>query len=418
MKRNRKFFLTLIAAGLIPVMDSPAETPDALANRAVQSNPELRFYAAEIDAAKGSLRTAGTRRNPELSTQAGYKNARDNGRSDDGVVWSISVSQSFEYRGRIALRKAIASGDIELARLHLLQFRHSLAAHVRTLAYTVSLAEDKARAANELADRFRAVTDVLGQRGAPGVAAQLEAQIIDANALSFVRAARETDLAAKMAIAQINQLCGRPANTALKVTAGLVQFRPVSIPTLLQAAQTNAFDLRVREAELAQQGLKVRLAQNERHPALSFGPFYSLETAPEQEHQIGLGISLPLPLWDKNAGNIATSEARREQAEASFVTTQREVERRVTENATVLEAKRLEIGNFDRVGVTKFRETSELADRHYRLGAVPLTTYVETHKQYLELITAVAEMRKDALKAAEELEILTGIKLYGGPEQP
>jgi len=192
----------------------------------------------------------------------------------------------------------------------------------------------------------------------------------------------------------------------------------MSIQMLLQAARTNAFDLRIREAEVAQQGLKVRLAHNERHPALSFGPFYSLETAPEQEHQIGLGLSLPLPLWDRNAGNIATSEARRQQAEASLVATQRDVERRVTENAAVLEAKRLEIGNFDRVGMAKFREASDLADRHYRLGAVPLTTFIETHKQYLELITAVAEMRKDALKAAEELESLTGIKLYGGAEQP
>ena len=88
------------------------------------------------------------------------------------------------------------------------------------------------------------------------------------------------------------------------------------------------------------------------------------------------------------------------------------------ENATVVEAKRLAIGNYEQVGVKKFREATELADRHYRLGAVPLTTYIETHKQYLELVTAVGEMRKDALNAAEEIEILTGIKLSSGVEQP
>ena len=43
-----------------------------------------------------------------------------------------------EYPGRIALRKAIAQGDIQLAELHLGQFRLTLAARVRTLAYSIS----------------------------------------------------------------------------------------------------------------------------------------------------------------------------------------------------------------------------------------------------------------------------------------
>jgi len=420
MKRNRKSFLIQIAAALVPLVNGFSETPEALATRALESNPELRVYAAEIEAGKGAVRTAVTRRNPELSTQAGYKNSRDNsdGRSADGAVFSLSLSQTFEYRGRVALREAIAVGDVELARLHLQQFRRGLAARVRTLAYRIALAEANARSANELAERFRSVGEVLAQRGTPGAAPQLEMQIIEANTLAFARAAGDAKLASLTALSQINQLCGRPAGAPLKVTGGIVAFRSVPVPTLLQAARTNAFDLRIREAEFAQQGLKVRLAHNERFPAFSVGPFYSFETAADREHQIGLGLSLPLPVWDRNAGAIATSKAKREQAEASLITTERDVERRVIENATVIEAKRLAIGNYEQVGVKKFQEATELADRHYRLGAVPLTTYIETHKQYLELVTAVAEMRKDALNAAEEIEILTGIKLSSGIEQP
>ena len=91
--------------------------PPILVRQALAKNPELNFYAAEIAAAKGGLKTAGTIRNPEFNTQAGYKNTRDNsgGPSGDGAAWSVSVNQTFEYPGRIALRKAIAQGDIELA---------------------------------------------------------------------------------------------------------------------------------------------------------------------------------------------------------------------------------------------------------------------------------------------------------------
>ena len=104
----------------------------ALVRHALANNPELKFYAAEIAAAKGTLKTAGTMRNPELHTEAGYKNTRDNsgGPSGEGATWSVAVNQTFEYPGRIALRKAIAKHDIHLAELHLQQFQLTLAARV------------------------------------------------------------------------------------------------------------------------------------------------------------------------------------------------------------------------------------------------------------------------------------------------
>jgi cobalt-zinc-cadmium efflux system outer membrane protein len=97
--------------------------------------------------------------------------------------------------------------------------------------------------------------------------------------------------------------------------------------------------------------------------------------------------------------------------------TQREVERRVAQNAAILTAKRAQIDNLKEDELVKFREAAEIADRNYQLGAVPLTIYVEIQKQYLELVGALAELQKEALQAAQELEILTGLKLYGEEAQ-
>jgi cobalt-zinc-cadmium efflux system outer membrane protein len=192
-----------------------------------------------------------------------------------------------------------------------------------------------------------------------------------------------------------------------------VQLRAASLPGLLSAARANAFDVRIRQVEFAQQGFKVALSKNERYPAISIGPFYSMENAIEREQRAGLGVSLPLPLWDRNVGNIATSKARQQQAEASLAMAQRDVERRVAQSAAIFTAKRAEIDNLKGDELAKFRDAAETADRNYRLGAVPLTIYVETQKQYLDLVGTLTELQKDALQAAQELEILTGFKLYG-----
>jgi cobalt-zinc-cadmium efflux system outer membrane protein len=39
---------------------------------------------------------------------------------------------------------------------------------------------------------------------------------------------------------------------------------------------------------------------------------------PDQPNTIGLGVSLPLPLWNRNTGNIKAAEAAREQAETQY----------------------------------------------------------------------------------------------------
>jgi outer membrane protein, heavy metal efflux system len=402
------------SAILIVCASAFAETPEALVKEALQRNPELNFFIAEIAAAKGAVQTAGTFRNPELSTELGYKNSRENsgGASGDGAILAFSFSQTFEYPGRIALRKAIANHDLSVAELHLEQFRLTLAARVRSLAYASTSAHERTNAVQEVTARTQALNDVLKQRPLAGVAPQLEAQIISANLLTFQRQERESILAEKTIAAELNQLRGRSADANLTVSASPIVFTAASVPGLVKAARSNSFDIRIRQVEFAQQGFKVALSKNERFPAIAVGPFYSLENAIDREQRVGLGISLPLPLWDRNVGNIATSKARQRQAEASLALTEREVERRVTQTAAALESKRAEIKTWKSGAMAELREASESADRNYRLGAVPLTTYLEIQKQYLEAIPALNDAQKDALEAAQVLEILTGQKLY------
>jgi outer membrane protein, heavy metal efflux system len=428
MKKNFLKLLMTLGVAAVPSLhggDSSNNTgqitADELVQEALDKNPELNLYSAEVAAAKGGFKTAGTIRNPELSTQAGYKNARDNsgGTSSGGGTFALSANQTFEYPGRIALRKAIARGDIKLAELHLAQFRATLAARVRAVVSGVLIAREKLAPVREVAARLETLSNVLAQREPAGATPILEARLIEANALALRRREREAALTVKTSLMQLNQLRGKTATAPLQLPAAGVSFAELPpLPGLLDRAASRAFEIRIREAELAQQGFKVTLSKNERYPAIAVGPYYSYEKAADREQQVGLGISLPLPLWDRNAGNIQTAQARAEQAQASLLTAQREVERRVAENATILRAKLEEIDERQEDTLERLRESAESADRNYRLGAVPISIYVETQKQYLEAVDGMLEMKREALQAAQELEILTGLKLYETEQQP
>ena len=105
-----------------------AMSVNELVSRTVGDNPELAYYLAEIDAAKGKREVAGRRPDPELGVQIGQRSLRagQGGGGGDGVAWSVSVSQRFDFTGRNSLRKAIADRQVERAEAGVEQFRREL----------------------------------------------------------------------------------------------------------------------------------------------------------------------------------------------------------------------------------------------------------------------------------------------------
>jgi cobalt-zinc-cadmium efflux system outer membrane protein len=126
MKRLNCDWPLFLTAALVGVMtltaksqetNSTTATPslslDALVSEALEKNPELKFYEAELTAARAGRKTAGLLANPEVSGGVGQKTVRGSGVSAEGVAWSVSVMQPFEWPGRIGLRKTIANRDVE-----------------------------------------------------------------------------------------------------------------------------------------------------------------------------------------------------------------------------------------------------------------------------------------------------------------
>jgi len=386
-------------------------TLDALIAEALEKNPELKFYEAELSAAQAGRRTAGLLANPEISGAVGQKRISGGGLSDEGVAWSVSVMQPFEWPGRIGLRKAIANRDIELAELGYERFKVALKARVRTLAYGLFAAQEKSGAASEVADRFRALREVLVQRDPAGLTPLLEMRVIEATELNAQRKASEARLAAQSALLELNQLRGFTPDSQMSVGQARLTFSsPPGREMLMALARTNNFELRMRAAELAQQGFRVKLAKNDRYPALSLGPTYSDEkVGNDREQIIGVGVSFPLPLWNRNRGNIEAAQARQAQAEISLEVAERETQRQVLAAALTYETKLREMAKWRPDSAEHFKAAAELADRHYRLGAVPISTYIELQQQYLDAVEGLLDTKREALEAAAQLELLTGL---------
>lgn len=392
-----------------------AAAPDDLLAEIAGNNPELRFYEDELAAARAALRVSGALDDPELTVEAGHKRVRTAAGTlaGEGTAWSVSLSQTFPWPGRLALRKAIANRDVELAELGLARFKAALAARARTLALGLHAAQTKADAAAEVAERFAALKETFLSRDPAGLAPLLETRVIEARELALQRRATEARLALHAALVELNQLRGLPVETPVTTAPeGMPAFgEPSSLESLLEAAWRNNFELRARELELEQQGFAVRLARNEGRPGITVSPFYSNEKAGDRETVVGLGLTVPLPITARGRGGVDLAAARQRQAEAAVLIARRELERDVTTAARAFAAKVGEAGRWSPDSVEKFREAAALADRHYRLGAVPIATYMELQDAYLEAVDALLDTGREALETGLQLELLTGLEI-------
>lgn len=409
-------YLTACSALLSPIQAGTQQahsdlTVDDLVAGALAANPELTLYREEIDAARGGRWQAGRWANPEFTLEVGQKRVRDwaGGTSAEGLAWAASIAQPIEFPGRLALRKAIADRDIELAQLGVEHFQRVIENRVRTLAYALYATHTALNAADTVAYQTRELAEAVLSREPGGISPLLESRILQNSHLQLQHRHREAQVAYQQVLIELNQLRNVPPDTPLRLSEPELKL-PAAPPntSLVHRAWRHAFEARARQVELEQQGFRLRLSENERYPAVTLIPFFSQENAADRETVAGLGISVPLPIWDQNTGNIQTSRARLRQAEAATHVMRRELERRVIALALNYTASRDALLALDPGLLDSLHEASQLADRHYRLGAIPVGTYLEVQAAYLDTLDTLLTLRRQAYEAQLELELLTG----------
>jgi cobalt-zinc-cadmium efflux system outer membrane protein len=395
--------------------EEPAPVPiTALVSEITVKNPERQFYQEEVAAAKVGVRLSSLLSDPTLSVDMGRKRVKDASgvQIGAGTAWTVSVTQTFEWPGRLALRKAIANRQVELAELGISRFENALTARARTLGFGLYSANAKANAIREVSDRFTALKETFLARDPAGVTPLLETRVIEASELAIQRRATEAELAVQAALIELNQLRGAAVDAPLRVLAPSLGFNAVPETTaLLSAARENNFEYKMRRVELEQQGFAVNLARNDRYPGVSVSPFFSQEKAGDRETTFGIGLSVPIPVTGRAKAGVTVAESRRRQAETAVMVAQRELDREVLTSAQAFSIKLAESRRWAPDSVQKFREAAELADRHYRTGAVPIATYVELQKSYLDAVEALLDTQSEALAAGLKLQQLTGLDL-------
>jgi cobalt-zinc-cadmium efflux system outer membrane protein len=369
--------LTALVVGALAVavsaraaaQEAPLDFRAAL-DLAVARNLELRAARLGRAVREAEVKTAGQHPNPDLV----FESTRDTPHQ------MLSLDVPFEPWKRSA-RVDLAKEELFLADVEDAAALLALRRKVRLAFYGLLAAEEEASLAQSMHEVANRVREVAQARFDEGAAPRLDVMQAD---LGRARATAELELARsarRSAEAELNALLDRPPAQPIAVTGDLAV--AATLPTLEEAlARATAAngELRTAEREVAIEGRRLGLLKAERipTPVLSLGAVFN---APG-EFDVGYraGLSLALPIFSRNQGEIAGSLVKADQARLRRDALRRSVEARTLAGHARAEAQLTQATTFRETLVPTATLIESLAEEGYRLGRNPILSVLDAQR--------------------------------------
>src|SRR2546429_4098045 len=311
--------VTLAATGIAHAQPGAEVTVDELVARALADSPDLGAARAEIDGAVGRLQQAGLRPNPML--ELGGQKAL----SPDNNV-TIGLTVPLDLNGRKEGRVGVAEREVQMKRAQVRDRERRLAADVRMKAGELLAVRRGLAVTDDLLSVNRDALRLVRNRVREGATPALEENLmlVEVNRLDALRQL----LASRLDITslQLKALAGMAPDAPLALRGDLA---PSGAPPIgdeaVRQALTARPDLDAARADAAMSAAKIRKERAEGRWDASVNVGYQRQdvgldlngvtstgaTRPIQDvfHYFGAGVSIVLPVRNRNQGNIASAAA-------------------------------------------------------------------------------------------------------------
>lgn len=281
-------------------------TLDAAIALALRANPALRAAGSEVAAQAGALRQAGALPNPELEL---LREGEQSGNRTTTATLNIPI----ELGGKRAARIDAARQEGQLAAIALEARREQLRADTAAAFHDVVAAHERERMAGELvalAGRALAAAAKRVEAGTLSPVEQTRARVAQGSArIEALQAARELE-GARIRLAALWAGDARQVEVVAPPAAVLPPAPPLE---LLLARLDDSPAMRQARVQVAHRQALARLEQSRRVPDVNVIVGTQRE-GPDARNRAVLGLSMPLPLWNRNDGAVLDALRRVDKA--------------------------------------------------------------------------------------------------------
>lgn len=359
---------------------------DQALEAAFSNNPELAAAQWDIGIAQGDLQQAGLMPNPQVSWEA--EDTRRNSRTT-----TVLINQQIELGGKRGARVDVASRNQDAVGIELERKRNVLRADVIQAFSSASTAQQRvllARQSLELAERGLRVAQgrIKSGKTSPVEGTRAEVQLSEVR-LELRRAERDE----ASALQQLALVMGAPLPVFLVVGDSSRSMPAVPDPLLLLDRIDRTAELRLAALQIDQREASLELERAQRIPDLtvSVGSQYD---ALERERVNVVGLSMPIPLFNRNQGNVLAAARRTDQARdlrnASELRLRTEIQTTLDQWRTA----NTEVASFNQTILPAAQSAVDTATRGFEMGKFNFLdvldaqrTLISARTQYIQAIT-------------------------------
>ena len=412
----RNLLLTVLFAALhgdIPALATEAEanvkrvgslTLDQALEMAESIQPELAEAKAMVEAAAGRAQQAGTLPNPEAilgAQQIPFSgNAPNEKEYVAGVAQTIPLSRRLsKAREAELLEREVRVRGLEVKRRDIRRRVHS--------AFATALYQEKAfQTESEIVQNSRKAVATTQARLNAGDALPEDVARVE---MEFARAKVGLTRSAALRQQSMAVLTSAIGDPALVVTSLAGSLDAVfEIPTLesLAAGLSVHPEIALAGAEARAKSARIDLAKAERIPDVRVEALYHRLEA-SRENTVDVGLSIPVPLFNRNQGRLREARAEVVAAAARSRSTQNELSLLLRESYVELTTSLANSRTLKTEILSRAEKVLNTAEARYAAGDISLTEILPVRRDWAAIQLDYLESLRDVMQAWAELLSLT-----------
>lgn len=394
--------------------DNSGRDLNSLIDDALQTNKELLAARQQIAIVQGRLKQAGLRPNPTLETEF----ATDKLITRAGEYeYTLTYTQPLELNGKRGQRVRVA--QLELARTEQdVNFQEKqLIAAIKSQYLNVIAAGATLKFNEQLLALNQEILRTTNTRFKEGDVAKLDLNLVQVE-VSRLRAQQlQTEAALRNALTQLQSQVGINIDRPIKLMSNLPQniYEQLNIDTIQTKALQQRNDLLVARLDEEAAEAQIKLNQVEAKPDINLLAEFRQEKTTIEEggfndtnRKIGFGVSITLPIFNRNQGKIDEASALRIQARHRRELIEQIIKRDVALAYQNYQSTHDTITIFEQEILPSAQDNLNIIRTAYELGDRQLLDLIAEQRRLIEIQQQYIEALKNFSLARIELARASG----------
>jgi outer membrane protein, heavy metal efflux system len=420
-KFARSFFLVpalLITAGNFVMAQAPKTDTLKLSirqaeDRFLKNNLQLLAQHYNIDIAQAQVITARLFPNPDFGYNNGIAGADEPNPTSEQ---SASISQLFTTAGKRNKNIKLQKIGVEQAQYQFFDLIRTLKNTLRTDFYTVYYQRQSTKVYDEEIGSLNKTLAAYREQYAKGNIAEKELLRIQSQLYSLQAEYNGFQTGIDTTETQLKLFLRVPGHTAIdpQVTDDITAkeiVSSVSYQRLLDSAYVNRFDLKYSKATVDYNSMNLELQKATAVPDVSLS--LNFDKLGSYGHNfLSAGIGIPIPLFNRNQGNIKQAQTQVEQGKVQLQSQQEQVESQVASDYKI--ALRLEklYNSFDPKFKGDFTHLIGEVYKNYEKRNISLLEFLDFYDSYKTNTLQLNSILLNRITSLEQLNYVTGTAFF------